>query len=360
MSHQHNGIRSLMEVKAKILSIGLVSISDRTAQMSEVQNRKLARLVTKLNLHAWPWLFLRLNDQIRIRVVVDPTGGSELELVLSDSGTDLYEVIDRDKGTIARVTLEESIYHCPGQFFFAFYTRCVNDCKYCPSPLADPSRRDTIERMIWAGHSVDITNLKGIGITTAVPGHLTPDDLAEEMAQAVKALRSEWGNELPIGVSPFPCSRRSIERLREAGANEIRINSETFDIDLHKIMCPNKDLDQILVSLEAAVDVFGRNMVSSNIIVGLGETNDDIIRGVEELCEMGVIPTLYPLDPIPGRIEQLKRVSDGKAARPSARRLVNLAEIHKEALDRYRLDPTKLRTMCPACAASHLMPGIDL
>jgi len=349
----------LIPLKARLLSIGLVSISEHTIETARMQNRKLARLITELNLYTWPWLFLRLSDRIRVRMIADPTGKSKLELKLSESGTDLYEIVDERKDVVAQVTFEESIYHCPQQMFFLYYNACVNDCKYCPCPIGDPNKRDPIERMMEIGRSVDTTNLRSIGITSAVPSHLTVEELNDEMTQAVRALRKEWGDEIPIGVSSCPCSRRSIERLRESGTSEIRINLETFNEDLHRVICPKKPLDLILASLEDAVDIFGRNEVSSSIIVGLGETDADIEQGVETLCRMGIVPTLYPLDPIPGRIEQLLQLTDGKAGRPSAQRLLKLAEIHKEALDRYALDPTQLRTMCPACAASHLMPGID-
>ena len=64
-----------------------------------------------------------------------------------------------------------------------------------------------------------------------------------------------------------------IDRLKEAGADEIKLNLETFDPEIFKKVCGELDLDWIMEALEHAVEVFGRGKVTSNIIIGMGESD---------------------------------------------------------------------------------------
>ena len=127
-------------------------------------------------------------------------------------------------------------------------------------------------------------------------------------------------------------------------------------MELSEKLMAQKPLSSIICSIKQACKVFGRGKVSSNIIIGLGESDENILFYVDKLAKLGAIATLYPYDPI-------KESSDpyiNTLTRPSAERLLFLAVEHKKILDKYHLDTSSLLTMCPACAASHIFPGCDL
>lgn len=86
--------------------------------------------------------------------------------------------------------------------------------------------------------------------------------------------------------------------LKKYGIDEIRLNLETPNEKLAKNIMPNKPFRDIFCSIENAVNTFGAGKVSSNIIVGLGESDEDIVSGVENLASIGSIATLYPYYPI--------------------------------------------------------------
>ena len=52
-----------------------------------------------------------------------------------------------------------------------------------------------------------------------------------------------------------------------------------MDRQLFETMCPGLSLDFVLDALKDAVEIFGRNKVFSNILVGLGEDDQSIING---------------------------------------------------------------------------------
>jgi len=52
--------------------------------------------------------------------------------------------------------------------------------------------------------------------------------------------------------------------------------------------------------LDEAVRVFGKGKVSTHLIVGLGETEKEMIRVIQECVDMGVLPALFAFTPISG------------------------------------------------------------
>ena len=102
-------------------------------------------------------------------------------------------------------------------------------------------------------------------------------------------------------------------------------------------------------------------MVSSNIVIGIGESDDDVVEGIDELSRLGAIPTIYPYDIIEKKPKkEMDEIIQNTFRRPGYTRLVCLSMEHKKILSKYDLDPNLLMTMCPRCAASHIMPGKDL
>ena len=93
--------------------------------------------------------------------------------------------------------------------------------------------------------------------------------------------------------------------------------------------------------------MFGKNRVSSNFIIGLGETDACVQEGVEVLTGMGVIPNLRPISPHPLRKGQIT------IERPSSYRLITLARMTRAALERHGLDVSVAQTMCLPCTALH-------
>ena len=171
------------------------------------------------------------------------------------------------------------------------------------------------------------------------------------MVRVVKALAQRY--DLPIGVSVYPTDTSS-EKLYTAGACEIKYNVETMDPAIFTRVCPGLSLDYILSALEKAVPVFGKDHVSSNFIIGLGETDECVKQGVETLTTLGVIPNLRPISAHPLRKSEI--IVD----RPNSYRLLQLTRINKAALERHGLDVRKARTMCLPCTGCDLTPQRDL
>jgi biotin synthase-related radical SAM superfamily protein len=157
-----------------------------------------------------------------------------------------------------------------------------------------------------------------------------------------------------VAVHP---ARNSSQKLKDAGVDEVKYSVETMNRNIFDRICQGQkgdSLDFILKSLRDAVQVFGKNRVSSNIIIGLGETDEEVANGVEYLAAMGVIPVLRPITISPQRKDDL-----AMAIRPSAERLLKLTGITREILRKYDLHPEVSQTMCLSCTGCDLTPCRD-
>jgi biotin synthase-related radical SAM superfamily protein len=102
------------------------------------------------------------------------------------------------------------------------------------------------------------------------------------------------------------------------------------------------------------VKIFGKNRVTSNFILGMGESDECVLEGVAGLAEMGVIPILRPISPHP------LRKGDVEVERPSAERLFRLARATKKVLEDYGLRADLAKTMCLLCTGCDITPQRDI
>ena len=252
----------------------------------------------------------------------------------------------------ARGRLEHVISHCPEQVYLTVSERCVFDCKFCPVPKLQGKIKSDEEVLDLVRHGLKSPGLKAITITSGV--WTTPEEEALRIVRIVGLIKKELaGRDIPIGVSIYATDNSS-ELLKEAGAVEVKYNIETVDRELFDKVCPGLSFDYIVQALEHAVEVFGRNHVASNILIGMGESDETVIEGMEMLAGKGVIPILRKTNPHP------LRAGEVKVEPVSADRLLKLAREQRRILEKHGLDPTRALTGCVPCTGCDITPRIDL
>lgn len=70
-----------------------------------------------------------------------------------------------------------------------------------------------------------------------------------------------------------------------------------MDPELFRRFCPDLSLYTVLDALDTAVNIFGRNRVSSNFIIGLGESDETVRKGIDLLTSRCIIPIFRPISP---------------------------------------------------------------
>jgi len=128
---------------------------------------------------------------------------------------------------------------------------------------------------------------------------------ATHLARCVVAVKAAVP-ELPIQVQcEPPADLDTIDALHEAGATAIGIHVESLDDEVRRRWMPGKStvpLAEYWAAWDRAVEVFGRNRVSTYLLVGLGEKADELVAGAAELIERGVYPFVVPFRPAAGTL----------------------------------------------------------
>lgn len=320
-------------LKAELLSVGAVNVDE-------------SLLPPRRTSTAGPGMGLRniffSSGGLRVRLEVNRD--SPFRMTLKDG----HVVIIRDTQEIAEGTIEEVVAHCPGQVYITISERCIYNCQFCSVPMSEGKIKMKEEILAIVENAKRDGRLQVISLTSGIA--TSPDDEIDRVVEIVRALAPY---QVPIGVAVHP-AKDSSRKLKDAGVAEVKYSVETMDPEIFDRVCRGRKghtLEFILESLRDAVEVFGRNHVSSNIIIGLGETDECVRKGVECLAGMGVIPVLRPISISPLRKEALKN-----AVRPSTERLLELTAMTREILEKHGLSTKESKTMCLACTGCDLTP----
>jgi biotin synthase-related radical SAM superfamily protein len=281
----------------------------------------------------------------------------EFELVGSEAS---YKLLWKGEPFLEEVEIQPVLYHAPQQAFFNLSQECIYDCKFCNSPRLDKDYTKDLDPEKVIGMILEAStrpDFKGVALTSAVPDD--PHKTVMRMAYVISVVREKLGPEIPIGVEPFIDDFQDISRLKAAGADEIKINIETFDQEIFKKVCGKMDFEHIIKAIKFAVSVFGRGKVCSNIIYGLGETDESVIEGVEFLAKIGCVATLRALK-IDDRNRPALEETLGILEAVTPERMVKLAREAENAFIIYDMSPLKFKTMCHECTCCDLVPFKDL
>lgn len=323
-------------IKANLISIGSAQI-DRSLLPYQHNN-----IATAGHGAAGSSVFLRSGNK-RVRLTINDI--SPLRIMPEDEQV----VVVKGEEVIARGVLERPLCHCPEQAYITLSEKCIYNCQFCPVPKMQGGIKDSAKVHQMVAEAYETGKLKAISLTGGVA--VSPEKEVRRAANIIKQLTREY--DLPIGVSVYP-TKNSSEELYSAGASEVKYNVETMDPVLFRRFCPDLSLYSILDSLDTAVNVFGRNKVSSNFIIGLGESDETVRKGIKRLTERCIIPILRPISPHPLR-KNVKNIN-----RPDSTRLLKLGSMLRDMLDRQFLCVDKSRTMCLLCTGCDLTPHIDL
>jgi radical SAM protein (TIGR04043 family) len=132
-----------------------------------------------------------------------------------------------------------------------------------------------------------------------------PDRGARNLVRCVRAVREAVAG-LPIQVQIEPPADLAVlTDLHRAGATAIGIHVESMDDEVRRRWMPGKGsvpMAEYEAAWDEAVRVFGRNRVSTYLLVGLGEDPDDLVAGAATLIERGVYPFVVPFRPMSGTL----------------------------------------------------------
>lgn len=208
-----------------------------------------------------------------------------------------------------RPTTAYLLTHYPG--------RCLANCLFCPQAKTSRSRTDLLSRVSWPQFRLDdvLESLAKVGegvgrvCIQAINYPGVTDDVLAIISQILSRIR------IDISVSCQPVDVDTLHKLHRAGVDRISIpldasTPEIFSMVKGPIAGGPYTWQSHMHALRQAVLVFGPGQVTTHLIVGLGETDCDMLGFIQEMVGQGVYPALFAFTPIPGtRLERNPRPS---------------------------------------------------
>jgi biotin synthase-related radical SAM superfamily protein len=187
--------------------------------------------------------------------------------------------------------------------------KCNANCSFCPQARSSQSKDELLSRICWPSFNSKRV-FKGIEsasvskkIKRVCIQALNYPSVFMHLAALVGMIKQKA--DVPVSVSCQPKNRQDIELLAETGAERIGI---ALDAATEKLFSAIKGAgvggpynwhDQ-LKRLGEAINVFGKGNVSTHIIVGLGETEEELVDLIQKCLDMGVLTALFAFTPVRG------------------------------------------------------------
>jgi len=187
--------------------------------------------------------------------------------------------------------------------------KCAANCAFCPQARGSQSGAEQLSRVKWPSY-LTATLLERLGKTVrdgriqrVCIQTLNYPGVFDDVCAIVKALKAVVA--VPVSVSCQPLNAENMWLLSMAGVDRIGIAldgaTETLFDRVKGVSAggPYRWRD-VRMLLRVAVGVFGEGNVSTHLIVGLGETEKEMVQSIQECVDLGVLPALFAFTPIRG------------------------------------------------------------
>jgi biotin synthase-related radical SAM superfamily protein len=187
--------------------------------------------------------------------------------------------------------------------------KCTANCGFCPQARNSRSKAELLSRVTWPafptknvlkriGNSAEHGRIRRVCIQA-----LNYPDVFTHLVALVTAIKQHAN--IPVSVSCQPLNSGNTRRLAEAGAERIGI---AIDAATEKLFNEVKGSsaggpytwESQFRQLRKALQVFGKGKVSTHLIIGLGETENDAVSLIQRCVDMGILPALFTFTPVRG------------------------------------------------------------
>lgn len=163
---------------------------------------------------------------------------------------------------------------------------CTRSCGFCAIKVGRGLTVDENEPGHVAQVATDL-GLKHIVVTSVARDDL-PDEGATQFAKTIEALHAENPLAIVEVLTPdFKAKRRLIKIVTDAKPEIYNHNIETIE-RLHTIVRPQAKYDCTLEVLRLVKELDPAIYTKSGLMLGLGETQDEVVKTLQDLRNVGV------------------------------------------------------------------------
>ena len=163
---------------------------------------------------------------------------------------------------------------------------CTRSCRFCAVPAGRPQTVDPDEprRVAAACKRMKLAHV----VLTCVTRDDLPDGGAEIFAECIRSIRAEMPSTgVEVLTSDFQGREQDIATVLRAAPDVFSHNLETV-ASLQPVVRPQASYGRSLAVLKYASQWPGAPAIKSGLMVGLGETADEIVATMKDLHDAGV------------------------------------------------------------------------
>jgi len=194
---------------------------------------------------------------------------------------------------------------------------CTANCGFCPQAKNSDSSTEKLSRITWPTFLLkdvvfrlknlpDDQQFQRVCIQT-----LNYPENYQDIFEIVKQIREVFKN--PISVAIPPLAKDKLENLKKIGVTRVGIaldgaTPEIFNKIKGKEVKGPYIWEIHYQCLKDALDIFSKGFVSTHLIVGFGETHEEMLKRIQDLHELSITVSLFAFMPVEGtKFEKLKQ-----------------------------------------------------
>jgi len=203
--------------------------------------------------------------------------------------------------------------------------KCTANCGFCPQARRSKGRADMLSRVTWPvfqtkkvipriEEAVRERKIRRVCIQA-----LNYPTVFQDLLAIAKSIQTRV--KVPISVSCQPLNLEKLEKLAENGVERVGIPLDAATKQIFErvkgVLAGGPYMwERQIQALKEAVKVFGRGRVTTHLIVGLGETEREMVQTLQWCVDNGIYPGMFAFTPIPGTaLEKLSQPPVGKYRR---------------------------------------------
>jgi len=164
---------------------------------------------------------------------------------------------------------------------------CTRACRFCAVDTGNPRGWLDPDEPANAARTVALMNL-GYVVLTSVDRDDLPDGGAGHFAACVRAIKAASPRTAVEALTPdFQGVQTDVETVIESGIEVFAQNVETVERLTHPVRDPRAGYRQTLDVLAHAKRFRPTVLTKTSLMLGLGETIDELLKAMDDLCAIG-------------------------------------------------------------------------
>ncbi len=176
---------------------------------------------------------------------------------------------------------------------------CMGKCAFCAQSIYSRAPKELLSRVIWP--KVDLSVLLSALARSHYRRVCLQTIIKEEFIDEVHYLVRNFNRlGLSVSLSITPVPKSELEALAQEGVDYLGVGLDAASEKLVKAYERPFTWEAYWNFIKAGVELLGKGKVVTHIIVGLGESLEDILSTIEKLRDVGSEVSLFAFTPLKG------------------------------------------------------------